>query len=227
MLLFNKKFTPPLPRNPNLPALGPKTGPQTYKGDGKVSFWLFSWGRGTLDKGKYPHPGKTLYWCSVAKRRKKCPLEEMEGERRRASILKCQALYWVPLCTSIHSSLTWAQGVSTASSHELSTAEATEAQRGARTCAQVSMAPNPSSQPPRVACRLVAAYCVGAAVIPGPCVSLTSQEKRGDQVGKRSLAFSAGEYVLPSCSALSLPLIGTTCSIAREMFTELTRQTVN
>ena len=76
--------------------------------------------------------------------------------------------------------------VSTASSCELSTAGETEAQRGASTHTQVSVTPNPSSQPPRAARRPTAAHCTGVAVTPGPCVSVTSQKTHGDQTGKRS-----------------------------------------
>ena len=48
-------------QNPSLPGLGPQIGLQAYKEDGKVSFWLLPWRDGTLDKGKYPYPGGTLY----------------------------------------------------------------------------------------------------------------------------------------------------------------------
>ena len=116
-----------------------------------------------------------------------------DGRGRRQPSLParpCARYLCAPVFTQASPGLQVAWGgrrwVSTASSRELSTAEETEAQRGASTHTQVSVTPNPSSQPPRAARRPTAAHCTGVAISPGPCVSVTSQKTRGDQTGKRS-----------------------------------------
>ena len=146
----------------------------------------------------------------------------MEGEG--APIRACQALCSVPLCTCPHSSPTWAPGgwgwgtwVRTASPCQLSTAGETEAQRGARTHAQLPATPNPSSQPPRAARRPAAAHCTGAAITPGPRISVTSRKTRRDQTGNRD----------PRLGPVSAFSWHDLLHAAGEMFMPLTRHAVN
>lgn len=123
--------------------------------------------------------------------KKKCPPEQMEGGGGSHPYLPGPVLGTFVHLSSFkpHLGSRWGGGggrwVSTASSCELSTAKETEAQRGASTHTQVSVTPNPSSQPPRAARRPTAAHCTGVAISPGSCVSVTSQKTRGDQTGKR------------------------------------------
>ena len=135
---------------------------------------------------------------------------------RGAPIRACQALCSVPLCTCPHSSPTWAPGgwgwgtwVRTASPCQLSTAGETEA--------QLPATPNPSSQPPRAARRPAAAHCTGAAITPGPRISVTSRKTRRDQTGNRD----------PRLGPVSAFSWHDLLHAAGEMFMPLTRHAVN
>ena len=194
MLLFSKKYPHTHTHTKSKSSrIGSPNWTTSLQGRWQGEFLASSLERWDSGQGKISLPRWDIILMLIGQKalKKKCPLEQMEGGGAASLPARPCARY---LCAHVLIQASpglqvewgWGEMVSTASSCELSTAGETEAQRGASTHTQVSVTPNPSSQPPRAARRPAAAHCTGAAITPGPCVSVTSQKTHGDQTGKRS-----------------------------------------